>query len=158
MISLEKLQKLLSYDPATGLFKWLPRPRMRAGKTAGSQMEKGYIRIYVDGRSYQENILAWFYMTGEWPVADVDHRDGNRANNRYLNLRDVSRSVNLENMRKAKSNSTTGFLGVKRCRDRFQAGIMVRGKRMHLGTYRTPELAHAAYLTAKREFHEGCTI
>lgn len=158
MISLERLKELLSYDPETGLFKWLPRPRIRAGKVAGNRMEKGYIRIYVDGQSYQANILAWFYMTGAWPHADVDHRDGNRANNRYLNLRDVSRSVNLENMRAAKSNSTTGLLGVKRCRDRFQSAIMVRGKSIHLGTYQTPELAHAAYLIAKRKFHEGCTI
>lgn len=158
MISHERLKELLVYEPDTGLFRWLPRPRIRAGKVAGNVSERGYIRVFVDGRSYQANVLAWFYTKGEWPVGDVDHEDGVRGNNRWKNLRDVSRSVNLENMRTAKRNNLTGLLGVKVMKGKFQAGITVRGTRLHLGTFDTPAEAHGVYLAAKRELHEGCTI
>ena len=32
------------------------------------------------------------------------------------------------------------------------------GDQIHLGGYPTPELAHAAYVQAKRRLHEGCTL
>lgn len=103
--------------------------------------------------------LAWLYVYGEWPNGDIDHIDGDRLNNRIANLRDVSRRVNLENQRRPKACNKSGFLGVKTFRDqRFQARIQVRGVQLHLGTFDTPHEAHAAYVAAKRNLHQGCTL
>jgi hypothetical protein len=35
---------------------------------------------------------------------------------------------------------------------------MISGKTKYLGLFETPEEAHQAYLTAKREYHDFCTI
>jgi hypothetical protein len=40
----------------------------------------------------------------------------------------------------------------------YMARIRVGGILHRLGTFKTPELAHAAYLSAKREMHSGSTI
>lgn len=40
----------------------------------------------------------------------------------------------------------------------YQAGITVSGKFISLGCFKTADEAHDAYVTAKRQLHEGCTI
>lgn len=55
--------------------------------------------------------------------------------------------------------NATGLLGVSKADSRgFRARIFYAGKETHLGTFKTPEDAHAAYLAAKRRLHAGCTI
>src|SRR5690606_34614864 len=96
MLTQQRLKELLYYDPETGIFTRLvgrSGPRARAGDVAGSDNGKGYIRIYVDGRPYKAHRLAWFYMHGEWPE-EIDHRNGERADNRLSNLRPVTRQQN----------------------------------------------------------------
>lgn len=160
MIDQKKLKELLSYDPATGVFTWRVsmNGRTQAGDVAGSFDVNGYRRIGVNRRSHKAHRLAWLYMTGEWPKAEIDHRNGSRADNRWINLRESDPILNAQNQRKAQSDSTTGFLGVSPLKGRFLARIKAGGKRKNLGTFSTPEQAHAAYLKAKRELHAGCTI
>lgn len=66
----------------------------------------------------------------------------------------------MQNQRRAHANSTSGFLGVhyKARNNKWAAQIQVNKKRKHLGLFDTPEEAHAAYLKAKRELHDTCTI
>lgn len=134
---------------------------MRGGKVAGNTNHAGYVRIGLGGaksNSYMAHRLAWLYMTGEWPVADIDHINGKRSDNRWVNLRSVSRSVNLQNQRVARSNNNTGLLGVTRTRGGFGAQIAAYGEQRWIGTFQTPEAAHAAYIAAKRVLHEGNTL
>jgi hypothetical protein len=107
---------------------------------------------------YLEHRVIWLWVTGEWPLHGIDHIDGVKDNNRWANLRDVSPSVNSQNTKRAKAGSSTGLLGVTRMGSRFQAKIMTRGKMAYLGTFATGQLAHEAYLAAKRELHEGNTL
>lgn len=161
MFTLDELKSVVRYEPETGEIVYLKKTanRTKAGDRAGwVNRTSGYRQISVFCRAFQEHRLVWFYMTGEWP-AFIDHIDGERANNRWSNLRSVSKSVNAENQHKAKANNKTGFLGVHRqSSGRFNARIDVRGKPFHLGTFDSPEEAHSAYLTAKRQLHAGCTI
>lgn len=158
MIDHSRLLDIIDYSPKTGLFRWRPRSGVRKGRLAGSLQNKGYLRVYVEGRSYLQHRLAWFYMTGAWPPEDIDHINGDRKDNRFVNLRCVSRAVNLQNQKRAKGNTACGLLGVQRNKKRFAARIYVLGAPFHLGTYDTPEEAHSVYLRAKRRLHEGCTI
>jgi len=159
-----RLRELFIYCPETGAFtrridagRW---GEIKAGSSAGGIDSEGYLAIRIDGHLYRCHRLAWLYVTGEWPAQLVDHRDGVRTNNRFDNLRDESRRLNQENMRRPMSNNTTGFLGVhfNKAAQKFEAFINVNGKKKYLGLYDTGELASEAYLRAKRELHSGCTI
>ena len=104
--------------------------------------------------------MAWLYMTGELPTADIDHINGIRNDNRFSNLRNVSRTVNLQNRRNAGANNkSTRIIGAyPSYANKFTSRIRVHGKDQYLGTFDTAQQAHAAYLSAKRRLHEGCTI
>lgn len=161
MITVEKLRALFNYDPDTGVFTRLTRRgRFPAGSVAGHLRGKdGYLTIMIDGREYPAHRLAWLYTHGRWPTVDIDHKDGIRHNNRLLNLREATGSINAQNRHKASSLSSTGLLGVYMNRGAPRARITIHGgRRIDLGRFETPELAHAAYIEAKRKFHEGNTL
>lgn len=157
-----RLREIVSFDPDTGKFVYLTRTaaRVRAGDDAGwLNRTSGYRQISIDCRQYQAHRLAWLWMTGEWPGVEVDHRNGNRSDNCWSNLRLATHQGNAENRRRARRGSTSGLLGVRLVRSgRWNARICVNGRPMHLGTHDTPEAAHAAYVSAKRRLHAGCTI
>lgn len=113
----------------------------------------------MNGPGHGAHRLAFLLMTGAMPAGDVDHINGNRADNRWCNLRDVSRAVNMQNLRKPRADNTTGFLGVSLSKGRYQAQIAANGKTHYLGLYDCPKLAHAAYVARKRLLHsEGNTL
>jgi hypothetical protein len=88
----------------------------------------------------------------------VDHINGRRDDNRWCNLRDASRLVNQQNMRRAVAGSASGLLGAHKKRGKWSSQIKVRGVLVKLGIFETADQAHAAYLAAKRQLHEGCTL
>ncbi len=164
MLTAERLRQLLSYDAETGLFRWRTR-RSRlavAGSVAGTIHKNGdyrCIQIKIDGRHYKAHRLAWLYVTGEWPIVDVDHRDGSPLNNRLRNLRVATKSHNQQNRARSQRNSKTGVKGVSPvnsaagyARPMYAAHIQVSGKRMFLGAYPTVEEAAAAYQSAESEY------
>jgi hypothetical protein len=162
LVTCEELRSLLSYDGSSGLFTWRgARSQLRAGSPAGQIWEKRrskYWVIRIRRRLYQAHRLAWLYVHGSWPLHQIDHIDGDGLNNAIANLRDVPARVNSENRRRAKPSSKTGLLGVFVAGRRYGAQITVRGVNHNLGRFDTAEAAHAAYLGAKRELHEGCTL
>ncbi len=147
----KRLLELLEYDPETGIWTWkVRRGRMRAGSVAGHLRAKdGYIFISIDGANHLAHSLAYIYMTGTLPDFDLDHRDLVRSNNRWGNLRESTRSQNKQNQR-VRSDSATGFKGVTPNGRRFGARIQVGENRLYLGSFSTPEEAHAAYLAAAK--------
>jgi len=159
-ISINELRDYLSYNETTGIFtRRISRGgRSRAGDTAGSKKSTGYINIHIDKKFYKAHRLAWLYVYGAMPLHEIDHINGVRDDNRICNLRDVKKSGNQMNQRSARSDSTSGYLGVKPSRGRFQARITVDRKQIYIGTYKTPEEAHTAYVSVKRKLHETCTI
>lgn len=147
-LTAEHLRQLLSYDPATGLFHCLQqRGTKRAGDLAGTKDPSGYVVIEIDHRRHYAHRLAFLHMTGEWPHLHVDHRDRNRANNAWSNLRDVPRAVNQQNI------SVRPSAGAHRKGDKWRSSITANGKTHNLGVFQTAEAASAAYLTAKAALH-----
>ena len=158
-LTAQRLRELRTYDPESGIFKWaVPRQGTNTGKSAGYTTRLGYSVIKVDGVRYMAHRLAFLYMSGLLPTADIDHIDGDPSNNCFENLREVSRAGNIQNQNKAHKNNTTGFLGVRKEGGKWVARITTHGVRRFLGAFHTPESAHAAYLAAKRLFHPTCNI
>lgn len=151
-----RLKELLHYDPETGMFTRLAcKRRDRVGKTAGYTNSKGYVVISVDNKQAYAHRLAWLYMSGAWPLDQVDHRDTDKANNRFVNLREADDIKNQQNRRAAKKGTASGLLGAYQSKvsGRWSSRITVEGKQLYLGSFNSPELAAAAYLSAKRIHH-----
>jgi hypothetical protein len=156
-----RLKSVLRYDRQTGLFRWKTtlNNRAPAGTVAGTYVRKNGICIRIDGVRYQAHRLVWLYVKGEWPKGQIDHRDGDHKNNALRNLRDVSHSTNQQNRRHPAKSNKSGFLGVSSLANgKFMASITINSKPIHLGRFDNPEIAHAAYVKAKRAIHQGNTL
>lgn len=160
MLTQTRLQEVLDYNPETGLFvRRLKQSGVKQGKVSGSLTNDGYKVTSIDGKIYKCHRLAWLYVTGLWPLGQIDHLNGQRADNRFENLRDVAKQTNVENQRKAqRNNKSTGVLGTWKNGDSFAARISHKNVKIYLGTFATLEEASAAYVAAKRLLHEGCTL
>ena len=84
----------------------------------------------------------------------IDHKDGNTLDNRKSNLRRCNRTENNRNRKISKVN-TSGYKGVDFCKSnkKYQARIAVDNVRIHLGYFKTPEEAYAAYCEASNKYH-----
>ncbi|GAB1578669.1 HNH endonuclease [Bordetella petrii] len=161
-LTAERLRELLAYDRETGIFTNLicRGPNSPKGAVSGYRTDEGYWSIGIGGKYYKAHRLAWLYMTGEWPKGQIDHRDWNKSNNRWRNLREASHSGNMQNLSGPQRNNRSGHLGASyHARSgRFQAQIGVNGRPKYLGLFDTAEEAEAAYLKAKRAFHPNSTL
>lgn len=160
----EELKDRLSYDPETGKLFWKKcRNKKRIGEEAKSLDVCGYIQVNMQYVVMKGHRIAWAIFYGAWPEDHIDHINGIRNDNRIVNLRCVSGTINTQNKRIGSCKNATGFLGVslaKHCSPayRYRAKIQIGKKQIHLGGFATPEEAHTAYVVAKRQLHEGCTI
>lgn len=150
-----KLREYLDYDAETGTFTWkIKSGRQPAGSVAGSLWPAGYIGVRVGGKAYLAHRLAWAFVHGEWPQADVDHVDRDKVNNRIENLRIATRSQNMANtgLRSTNSSGVKGVHWSSRAQ-RWIARVQKDGKHGYVGTFRHLEDAAAAVkLAYEREF------
>ncbi|MBT0780540.1 HNH endonuclease [Paracoccus sp. pheM1] len=169
------LRQLLRYDAQTGKLFWRQRgsewfkqsPRRSrqhacanwnsryAGSEAFTAMgDDGYLRGRVLGTAYLAHRVIWALETGEWPQEQIDHSNGDRADNRRENLREATPSENTRN-RSVQSNSKSGVKGVswEKRRGKWRSTIKLHGKQTHLGQFDTIEAARAAYDAAVYDVH-----
>lgn len=149
-LTAERLRQVLHYEPGTGAFTWLISPvgSVAIGSPAGVNNGRGYIRIRIDGGRYMASKLAWLYVTGEWPKYEIDHRDRNRSNNAWSNLRAATRSQNVFASDYSSRSRHALPRGVSRNWGRFSAAVTIDGVRRHLGTFDTAEEAGTVYARA----------
>ncbi|MCZ8113828.1 HNH endonuclease [Silanimonas sp.] len=160
-ITADFVRSILDFDPHSGRLTWREnRGGIAAGSDAGTTHIKGYRVISVNKRLYKAHRLAWLHHYGEWPSRDIDHVNGNNADNRIANLRLATSKENQQNRRRANKNSQSGLLGASydESRGLWQARIKVDGRQLYIGRFATAEEAHAAYLKAKAELHPFQTI
>ncbi len=159
ILTAQRLRELFHYDPDTGIFTRIAPIRNGTNLigTVGCINTIGYHTIGIDRGRYLSHRLAWLYVYGEWPH-EVDHINGNRADNRISNLRDVTRTQNAQNQRKPRQTNVSGYIGITPVGVKWRSRIKTAKKITHLGMFDTPEAAHNAYVTAKRIQHPGGTI
>lgn len=156
------------YDPLTGDLRFKdPGPgaygtlkgyrifkRKCVGKIARTPHSSGYICVNVLGQSILAHRLIWAIVTGRDPGVTIDHIDGDRANNRWANLREATRSQNAMN-RRVRSDNTSGATGVCwHAATRQWAASIGSGKtRVHLGLFDDIVSAKRAYRAAASQRH-----
>lgn len=162
----ETLRSLLSFNPETGLFVWKDRavemfPNERSAKVWNARYANREAFTctnkdgYRVGAIFYTNVYAHrvaFLLVEGRHIPDgleIDHINGVRSDNRWVNLRAVPRITNTRN--RSRSNSRI-YPGIIERNGRFRASISVRGKPQYLGTFATAGEAIAARKAAEAEF------
>lgn len=153
-ITKKQLKELLTYNSETGIFTWIKG--RRKGYEAGSIDYNKYTRISILRKLYMAHRLAWLYTYGYFPKEYIDHKNGEKSDNRIINLREATNTENQQNKNEATiSNLSCGLRGVTKIKGnrkkKWQATIRAYGKQIYLGVYLTPELANKSYLKAKNK-------
>lgn len=110
--------------------RWICRPRATAR---------------VDNRPRLIGVRMHNVIMNPPPGMEVDHINGNRADNRRVNLRIVNRQQQSENRRKSRHGGHPLFKGVYCRNERFYAAIHTEGKLHHLGSFGNALEAALAY-------------
>ena len=154
---------MLHYDPETGVFTWkIASGKARIGAVAGAvqlnitRKPSSYkrLRIGFNGTRYMAHRLAWLYVFGVWPNADVAHINCDALDNRIANLREATRSENQYN-HPAPKNNTSGVKGVtwNSASRKWMAQIKTGGRYIYLGEFTTKEAAAAVRHAATMKYH-----
>jgi hypothetical protein len=159
--SIEYLRQRLRYEPDTGKLFWLDYEGMPnnwrarfAGKEAFTYLGVGgYYQGSVGGALYHAHRVIWAIYHGKWPTHHIDHINGVGADNRIVNLRDVTRQENMKNMKMPKNNtsSVTGVVWDKAAH-KWKVQIQVDNRTLHLGRFSTFEEAAEARKTAAKKY------
>lgn len=148
-----RLREVLKYDLDTGNFVWIKPPKNHprmSNKVAGSPSD-GYLLIKIDGQKHKASRLAWLYVYGEWPALELDHKDRNRRNNAWINLRPATNAQNQAN--KLAHNKKGNPRGVRERNGRWDARINYGKQQIYLGAFSTAEDASAAYFDAAQKLY-----
>lgn len=161
LITQDYVQSLLTYNPNTGELRNAVDRNTRAPKNAlaGSLTTDGYISVQLCGKKYQAHRLIWLYVTGEWPQQEIDHINRNRSDNRWVNLRVVTRLENSRNTN-GHTKSKSGVKGVAYVSSlkKWQVQMRVCGKTHYIGVYDTICEAANARADAERRLYADHTV
>lgn len=161
-LTAEWLRDHFEYDTDTGRFKRLwpvlagsaRRVRHLAGTLTGTIHKDGYRYVGINKRLYLEHRLAWLWMTGSWPDEQIDHIDGDRSNNRFVNLRPVTIQQNRMNSlgQHSRKNPYPGVYESAHGNSRHVAQIKFNREVIYLGTFGSPEEAYEARKAAELKY------
>lgn len=151
----KELKQYLNYDPDTGVFTWkvTKRKDMKPGSIAGTISVNGYWVIRINDKLYYAHRLAFLYMEGYFPEHQVDHINRIKDDNRWCNLREVSRQCNSKNCGPSSKN-TSGIVGViwlKRD-NKWCSRIAINKKQIGLGTFESKADAARARLEGEKKY------
>ena len=116
MLTRALLNERYWYDEVLGELRYKvrssPASRVQVNEVAGTINSSGYRVVCVNGKQHRVHRLIWMMLVGEIPAGyQIDHIDGNRANNHISNLRLATRVENGRNAKK-RCDNTSGTKGV----------------------------------------------
>lgn len=155
-VTAEHARAVLAYDESTGRLTWVASKsvRVKNGAEAGYVNARGYRAVSIAGRMVQAHRLIFLMQTGSWPAHQIDHINGNRADNRWSNLREATASQNHMNSGRSRNN-TSGVRGVTWDADRgkWMARVYHQDKQIKVGRFERLEDAKAAVTAARARIY-----
>jgi hypothetical protein len=130
-----ELKQYFEYDKNTGIFTRLDRKG-----SCGSIDHYGYLVLKIKGKQYKSHRMAWLYEFGFNPKGVIDHINGDKLDNRIVNLRDVLQRENCHN-KNIPINKDTEVKGVYV--DKTKGLLKKFAFKFDGTTYRFKELAEA---------------
>ena len=153
----QRLADAFRYEPDTGFLYWKNASgngRIKPGTKAGCLTECGGIKITFQRKGYFAHHIVWLMHHGTLPSKFIDHKNGNRADNRIENLRECEQWQNMQNLKESSCGSA-GIRGAHKYRNgRWASAIIVKGQKQWLGTFGSADEAAQAYREAKRQLHQ----
>jgi len=147
----DELTRAFSYNPETGELLHLLRKK---GSMNGFLRKDGYIQVKLQGKAMLAHRVAWKIHHGDFDEQlQIDHINGVCHDNRIENLRISPSQVEQGQNKKVFKNNTSGYTGVGKSHNKWQARIMLNRKSISLGYFDTPEAANDARIKAKAELH-----
>lgn len=142
------LDECFAYDPLTGIMRWKKRPRIHFDSNQAYKMwntryagmvcdtrRGNYLGVSINGVSYYIHRLIWMIMTNDQPPRSIDHKDGDKYNNQWDNIRNGDSGVNGKNAA-IRSDNTSGMAGVrKRLNGNWYVMVGTPPDRVYLGDY-----------------------
>lgn len=146
----EYLLWLFHYDRENGKLYWknhwsASKRTLLVGKEAGNVGQHGYVHIGISQKYFKLHRLIWFLETNQWPKDTVDHINGNKLDNRFVNLRVVTNRQNCSNKKHHRRGRLVGASVWKRDGN-WMSKIQINGKVVHLGYFNTELEAHQRYM------------
>lgn len=161
MITQKELKQLLDYDKMTGLFTWrVQKGYIKPGRIAGvvNNKNKPYIRITINQKRYMAHRLAWLYEFGYEPK-EIDHINGIKYDNRIDNLREVTRSINMQNTKSIKSYSDVCGVYYDKSRDHYTIKLYIKpGHKKYFGVFKDLTEAENRCIELRRKLYPGNTL
>jgi hypothetical protein len=150
-IAPETLRQLFTFDPDEGIFRYQKdKVRCKAGSVAGSIHRQGWRSIKINKRCYPAHHLAWLWVHGRWPIHEIDHINGVRDDNRFINLREADAFQQVMNSARPRTN-TSGVKNVyfDREMNRYRVHLRHKKKSIHIGYFPTLQEAASAAADAR---------
>ena len=151
----EELHRLFEYKEGNLYWRIKPAKRIKIGNKAGCLHHTGYSVVITNNVHYQMHRIIWVYHYGAISNnLQIDHIDGDRANNMIENLRLATPSQNKFNNKRAMRNSKSNILGVfwHKANSKWHAQIRKNHKKIHLGYFVNQEDAIAARKAAELQY------
>ncbi len=149
------IRKILAYNADTGVFTWAIKTGKKpmVGAIAGSTTANGYTRIRIYKKLYLAHRLAWLYVYGRTPKAEIDHVNQIKSDNRISNLREASSAQNKQNRKTQLGPSKYRGVTWLVANQKWRASIGHNYKNVYIGLFDTAEEASAAYCARAAELH-----
>lgn len=150
---MEEIKEHFSYDHETG-FVWRIKESHLANKRllprrAEINTNNGYFAIKFNSKRYFAHRIAYaiFYNKDIFDFGILDHKNGNKKDNRIENLREVTRRENGQNLKRHRSGKLVGSYMHTQAK-KWVARFKINKKTFHLGIYKTEQEAHEMHLLA----------
>jgi len=147
-MSAANLNTIFNYNPETGTIK-----RIKNNILAGTVTKYGYRQIYHQYKCYRSGRLAWYLTYGTWPN-QIDHINHDKLDDRLINLRNVTNTINNQN-KPLQKNNTSRIHGVCWDKTRKKWKISIETNKHHKNLARTIDFFEACCIRKAAEVEWG---
>lgn len=114
-------------------------------------------QVHISGSNWRgrtqkkKHVLMHRFLLDVPKYLEVDHKNGNKLDNRRRNIRICTHAENMRNLKLRKDN-TSGYKGVGWNFSKWQARIWFNNKKISLGQFEKKEDAAKAYNEAAKKY------